>query len=104
MNYDVETPISINSLAKDSKVDNHKIEKLLKGSTMPSLVDCMRFIVAFELHPIVAHQLLASAGYDLNTSSEQHQFYNFLITYFYGEDLRSWQLKIAETNHLEWQI
>lgn len=104
MNYDVDTPISINSLAKDSKVDNHKIEKLLKGSAMPSLVDCMRFIAAFELHPIVAHQLLASAGYDLNTSSEQHQFYNFLITYYYGDDLRSWQLKIAETNHLEWQI
>ena len=95
---------TVNSLAKESKVDNHKIEKLLAGSAMPSVVDCIRFCVAFELHPIVAHQLLKSAGIDLNTSNEQHQFYNFLINYCYGEDLRSWRLKIAETNHLEWQI
>ena len=95
---------TVNSLAKESKVDNHKIEKLLAGSAMPSVVDCIRFCVAFELHPIVAHQLLKSAGIDLNTSNEQHQFYNFLINYCYGEDLRSWRLKIAETNHQEWQI
>ena len=95
---------TVNSLAKESKVDNHKISNLLNGSVMPSLVDCMRFCAAFELHPIVAHQLLSSAGYTLNDSNEQHQFYNFLINYCYGENLRSWQLKITETNHPEWQI
>lgn len=95
---------TINSLAKESKVDNHKISNLVNGLVLPSLVDCMRFCAAFELHPIVARQLLSSAGYELNTSNEQHQFYNFLINYCYGENVRSWQLKIIETNHQEWQI
>lgn len=104
MEYDTEEPLTINALAKMSKVDNKKISSLLDGSVMPSLVDCMRFCAAFELHPIVAHQLLSSASFDLNTSNEQHQFYNFLINYCYGEDLRSWQLKITATNHQEWQI
>ena len=93
-----------NSLAKVSKVDNHKIDKLLNGSALPSIIDGMRLCAAFELHPIVARQLLSSGGIDLDAPSEQHQFYNFLITYCYGEDLHSWRLKIAETNHLEWQI
>lgn len=95
---------SVNSLAKESKIDNHKINKYLDGSVMPTLIDCVRFCAVFELHPIVAHQLLESAGISLDISSEQHQFYNFLITYCYGEDLRSWSLKIAETNHIDWQI
>lgn len=51
---------SINQLAKSSKVDNGKISKILEGSAMSSLVDCMRFCAAFELHPIVAHQLLST--------------------------------------------
>ncbi len=95
---------SINQLAKSSKVDNGKISKILEGSAMPSLIDCMRFVAAFELHPIVAHQLLLSATFDLNTSNEQHQFYNFLINYCYGEDVHSWSLKCAETNHGDWII
>lgn len=95
---------SINQLAKSSKVDNGKISKILEGSAMPSLIDCMRFVAAFELHPIVAHQLLLSASFDLNTSNEQHQFYNFLINYCYGEDVHSWSLKCAETNHGDWII
>ncbi len=95
---------SVNQVAKLSKVDNKKISGILDGSIMPTLIDCMRFCAAFELHPIVAHQLLSSGGFNLNTSNEQHQFYNFLINYCYGEDLRSWQLKITETNHQEWQI
>mgnify|MGYP002916252354 FL=1 len=95
---------SINQLAKSSKVDNGKISKILDGSAMPSLIDCMRFVAAFELHPIVAHQLLLSASFDLNTSNEQHQFYNFLINYCYGEDVHSWSLKCAETNHGDWII
>lgn len=95
---------SINQLAKSSKVDNGKISKILEGSAMPSLVDCMRFCAAFELHPIVAHQLLSSSSFDLNTSNEQHQFYNFLINYCYGEDVHSWSLKCAETNHGDWII
>lgn len=95
---------SINQLAKASKVDNKKISSLLDGSATPTLIDCMRFIAAFELHPIVAHQLLAGAGFDLNTSSEQHQFYNFLINYCYGEDVHAWSLKCAETNHGDWII
>ena len=74
--------LTINALAKMSKVDNKKISSLLDGSVMPSLVDCMRFCAAFELHPIVAHQLLSSASFDLNTSNEQHQFYNFLINLY----------------------
>ena len=86
------------------QVDNGKISKILEGSAMPSLVDCMRFCAAFELHPIVAHQLLSSASFDLNTSNEQHQFYNFLINYCYGEDVHSWSLKCAETNHGDWII
>ena len=95
---------SINQLAKSSKVDNGKISKILEGFAMPSLIDCMRFVAAFELHPIVAHQLLLSASFDLNTSNEQHQFYNFLINYCYGEDVHSWSLKCAETNHGDWII
>lgn len=95
---------SVNSLAKVSNVDNHKISNYLNGSIMPNLIDSVRFCAAFELHPIVAHQFLVSAGINLDTSSEQHQFYNFLINYCYGEDLRSWRNKIAETNHTEWQI
>ena len=95
---------SINQLAKDSKVDNHKIEKLLNGSAMPSVIDGMRLCAAFELHPIVARQFLASGSINLDIPNEQYQFYNFLITYCYGEGLHSWRLKIAETNHPEWQI
>lgn len=96
---------SVNQLAKSSKVDNKKISALLNGSVMPTLIDCMRFCAALELHPIVSHRLLSSGTFDLiNNSNEQHQFYNFLINYCYGEDLRSWQLKITETNHQEWQI
>ena len=95
---------STNSLAKESKIDNHKIEKLLDGSVMPTIIDGMRLCAAFELHPIVARHLLASGGFDIDIANEQYQFYNFLITYCYGEDLRSWRLKIAETNHPEWQI
>lgn len=95
---------SVNSLAKTSKVDNHKIASYLDGSVMPNLIDGVRFCAAFELHPIVARQFLSSGGIDIDAPSEQHQFYNFLITYCYGEDLHSWRLKIAETNHLEWQI
>lgn len=95
---------SVNQLAKASKVDNKKISSLLDGSVTPSLIDCMRFIAAFELHPIVAHHFLASAAYDLNTSNEQHQFYNFLINYCYGEDIHTWSLKCAETNHGDWII
>lgn len=90
---------SVNELAKASRVDNKKISSILDGSKTPTLVDCMRFIAAFELHPIVAHHLLASASYNLNTSNEQHQFYNFLINYCYGEDVHSWALKCAATNH-----
>lgn len=95
---------SVNQLAKASKVDNKKISAILDGSTTPTLVDCMRFIAAFELHPIVAHHLLGSASYNLNTSDEQHQFYNFLINYCYGEDVHSWSLKCAATNHGDWII
>lgn len=95
---------SINLLAKSSKVDNKKIDKMLDGSTMPTLVDCMRFCAAFELHPIVSFHFIASGGFQLSNSNEQHQFYAFLINYCCGEDLIAWQLKIAETNHPEWQI
>ncbi len=95
---------SINSLAKSSKVDNKKINAMLEGTVMPSLIDCMRFCAALESHPIVSHHLLSSGGFQLSNSNEQHQFYDFLINYCYGEDLRSWQLKITETNHQEWQI
>ena len=95
---------SVNQLAKASKVDNKKISSLLDGSVTPSLIDCMRFIAAFELHPIVAHHFLACSAYDLNTSNEQHQFYNFLINYCYGEDVHTWSLKCAETNHGDWII
>lgn len=95
---------SVNSLAKASKVDNHKISSFLDGSAMPSLIDGVRFCAAFELHPIVARQFLSSGAINIDVPNEQHQFYNFLITYCYGEDLHTWRLKIAETNHLEWQI
>lgn len=95
---------TINSLAKVSNVDNHKISNYLNGSVMPNLIDGVRFCAAFGVHPIVARQLLSSGGIDIDAPSEQHQFYNFLITYCYGEDLHSWRLKIAETNHPEWQI
>lgn len=93
-----------NSLYKASKVDNHKIEKLLEGSVLPTIIDGIRLCAAFELHPIVARQFLLSGGINLDAPSEQHQFYNFLITYCYGEDIHAWRLKIAETNHLDWQI
>lgn len=95
---------SINQLAKTSKVDNKKISSLLDGSIMPTIVDCMRFCAAFELHPIVSRQLISSGAIDIDAPNEKYQFYNFLINYCYGEDLRSWQLKITETNHQEWQI
>lgn len=95
---------SVNSLAKESKVDNHKISDLLDGSAMPSLIDGVRFCAAFELHPIVARQFLSSGAINIDVPNEQHQFYNFLITYCYGVDLHAWRLKIVETNHLEWQI
>ena len=95
---------SVNSLAKESKVDNKKISSLLDGSVMPTIIDCMRFCAALALHPIVARQLLSSGGIDIDAPNEKYQFYNFLINYCYGENLRSWQLKITETNHQEWQI
>lgn len=95
---------SVNSLAKESKVDNKKISSLLDGSVMPTIIDCMRFCAALALHPIVARQLLSSGGINIDAPNEKYQFYNFLINYCYGENLRSWQLKITETNHQEWQI
>ena len=96
---------SVNSLKNESTIDNHKIDRLLDGSVMPNLRECVILCAVFELHPIVAHQFLSNASFDLSkSSSEQHQFYNFLINYCYGEDLRSWNLKIAETDHIEWQI
>lgn len=96
---------SVNSLAKKSTIDNHKISKLVESSVLPNVRECVILCAVFELHPIVAHQFLANAAIDLESSSnEQYQFYNFLINYCNGEDLRSWNLKIAETNHSDWQI
>lgn len=96
---------SDNSLKNESDIDNHKIAKFIKGTSLPKIQECVALCAAFELHPIVARQFLLNAGFDLqSSSSEQYLFYNFLITYCYGDDLNEWNLKIAETNHMEWQI
>lgn len=100
-----ENEKSVNGLKTDSHIDNHKINKMLDGEVMPTIRDCVAICVAFDLHPIVSHHLLLSAGYDLsNSSSEQWQFYDFLITYCSGEFLNDWNIKIAATRHFEWQI
>lgn len=96
---------TVNGLKTDSHIDNHKINKLLNGETMPTLRDCVAICAAFALHPIVSHHLLLSSGYDLsNSSSEQWQFYDFLITYCSGDFLNDWNIKIAATHHFEWQL
>lgn len=100
-----EENMSINTLKTDSHIDNHKIKDFLEGKKKPSKQECVALCAAFELHPIVSRSLLGSCGYDLtNSSEEQDQFYNFLLNYCYGESLFNWNLKIAATNHAEWQI
>ena len=96
---------SNNSLQSESNIDGHKIKSLLEGRVKPTIQECVSLCAVFELKPIVSHRFLNSAGYDLqNTSELQYQFYNFLITYCYGEELYDWRVKISSTNHPEWQI
>lgn len=96
---------SDNSLYKETHIYNQKIAKLRSGGVNPTIQECISLCAAFELTPIVAHHFLKGAGYDLEDSTlEQYQFYNFLITYCYGETFQDWSLKIAATHHPEWQI
>lgn len=96
---------SDNSLNKETHIYNQKIAKLRSGGVNPTIQECISLCAAFELPPIVAHHFLKGAGYDLEDSTlEQYQFYNFLITYCYGETFQDWSLKIAATHHPEWQI
>ena len=100
-----EGGFTINSLKKESQIDNHKISDLLNGEKNPTIQECVALCAVFELHPIVSKRFLLNASYDLEkSSSEEYQFYNFLMTYCYGDNLHSWNLKIADTGHLEWQI
>lgn len=93
------------SVYKRSYIDNHKISKFLDDEVKPSLRECVALCAAFELHPLVSYKLLESAGFNLKGSNSlQYQFYEFLIDYCYGEELKDWTLKIAKTNHAEWQI
>ena len=93
------------SLYQETRVDNKKIGDFTKGSSKPSLKQSVAFCAAFELRPMVSHYFLKSMGYYIQTSHyEYEQFYDFLITYCSGETLHEWQVKIANTGHLEWQI
>lgn len=94
-----------NSLYKESNIDGDKINSLAEGENMPTIEECVTLCAVFELKPIVSHRFLSSGGYDLQSNSElKYQFYNFLITYCYGETPYEWKLKISSTNHQEWQI
>lgn len=100
-----EGSFTIHSLKGESNIDDHKIKNLLDGSVKPTIQECVSLCAVFELKPIVSYRLLSSAGYDLHNNSDlQYQFYNFLITFCYGESLYDWRLKISSTNHPEWQI
>lgn len=96
---------TVHSLYVETSIDNKKISQYVKDISKPSLKHCVAFCAAFDLYPIVSHHFLKSMGYDLQSShSENEQFYDFLITYCSGEELHDWQVKIANTGHLEWQI
>lgn len=93
------------SLNKETHIFNQKIAKLRSGDANPTIQECISLCAAFKLTPIVAHHFLKVAGYNLEDYTlEQYQFYNFLITYCYGETFQDWSLKIAATNHPEWKI
>ena len=94
-----------NAVFKRSRIDNHKIKQFLNDEVKPSLRECVALCAAFELHPLVSYKFLESVGFNLKGSNSlQYQFYEFLIDYCYGEELKSWNLKIAKINHVEWQI
>lgn len=81
-----EQELNLNRLNKLSRIDNKKISKLMDGEVMPNLKEAVALCVALGLHPIVAHQLLANAGFDLkSTYDERNAFYDFLITYCSSE-------------------
>lgn len=96
---------SNNSLAKESGINNHIIALFLDGSRKPKLTECVALCAAFELHPLVSHHLLSSAGFDIHVSKEdQEAFYNFLINQCPGEGLKEWNMKINKANHLDWVL
>lgn len=100
-----EQELNPNRLNKLSRIDNKKISKLMDGEVMPNLKEAVALCAALDLHPIVAHQLLANAGFDLKSAyDERNAFYDFLITYCSGEGLFDWTGKIGAINKPEWQI
>ena len=100
-----EQELNPNRLNKLSQIDSKKISKLMDGEVRPNLKEAVALCAALDLHPIVSHQLLANAGFDVKSAfDEQNAFYDFLITYCSGEGLFEWIGKIGAINKPEWQI
>lgn len=91
-----EQELNPNRLNKLSQIDNKKISKLMDGEVRPNLKEAVASCAALNLHPIVSHQILVNAGFDVKSAfDEQNAFYDFLITYCSGEGLFEWIARLV---------
>jgi Zn-dependent peptidase ImmA (M78 family) len=85
-------------------INQHKIGNFLKGTTIPTKNEVYTIIASLELHFTVGERLLVSAGYSLQTTSQQDCFYKYCMHNHRDDGLEGWNNLAEELGRPEWVL
>lgn len=83
--------VPFNTFSKECGLDIKTIESYYDGDNRPRKKNALAIISAFDIHPRVAHHLLATLSYNIQTSPlEEDALYCHLIQILRGEGYNRW--------------